>query len=48
MLDIMGPTIGLFTIIGLIVFFESRRREPCQHSKTRCIHGDEINAFTKV
>lgn len=47
-MDLVTPTIGLFVVIGGIIFFESRRRGPCPHEHTRCLHGDEITARMKV
>lgn len=43
MFDTAGLLVSFFGAIGLIIFFGSRRREPCKHLHTRCIHGDEIN-----
>lgn len=47
-MDLVTPTIGFFAVIAAIVFFESKRRPPCSHLQTRCLHGDEITARIKV
>lgn len=49
MFDIATPTVGLFAIIGGIIYFESRKRiRSCTHQHTVCIHGDAILARMKV
>lgn len=48
MFGIAGPTIAFFGMIGVIILLESRKRRPCPHLRTRCLHGDEINARMKV